>query len=260
MLEAAKRTAAGISVEFDRLIGPGAFLIKSLPGKGDDDLFAWVNRDIELFFVRYLEIAGLSRMAYDSYDERHVPERLRLPQGPRSSYRGGWISRPDHNKLYPDIASPLELHPTFAITAGRNQSIWIDIYIPKAAPPGLYSGELLVKQHDEVRFRIPVELTVRTFTLPDLPTSKTMIATSYEQVARRGPGVTYPSPGSREDAVTQRVIDRQFLVAHRHKLSLIDSNDGADPWPQESPGLSGYHACPDSCSLRRTVTMVPASV
>jgi len=33
-----------------------------------------------------------------------------------------------------DIAVPLELVPTFAIPTASNQSIWMDVYVPKTAP------------------------------------------------------------------------------------------------------------------------------
>jgi hypothetical protein len=33
----------------------------------------------------------------------------------------------------------------------------------------------------------------------------------------------------------KRVMDRQMMLAHRHKISLIDDNGGADVWPQDKP-------------------------
>ena len=233
VLEAAERTASNISVEFNQLIEPSGFRIRSAP-LNRDQIFNWVYRDIELFLVRYLQIRGLSRLSYDTYDERHVPERLRLPQV-AGAYVGGWEDRPDHDKFYPDIAVPMELTPTFAIAAGQNQSVWVDIYIPNNAPAGLYTGEVLIREGANLRYRIPVELEVRNFMLPNVPRSKTMVATSYEHVAARYTGIPYPEPESPEDALTLRVMDRQMMLAHRHKISLIDENSGAKPWPQTRP-------------------------
>jgi hypothetical protein len=235
VLEAANSNAEEISVAFDKLIGPNEFAIRSQLAKDSDGLFSWVNRDIELFYVRYLEIKSLSTLVYGTYDERHVPEGLRLPRFDNGTYHGGWADRPNHNKHYPDIAVPLELHPTFTVRSGQNQSIWVDIYIPADAVPGAYAGELQVKERGRTKHVVPVKLTVHHFTLPDMPTSKTMIAISYEQVARRYTGTRSPKAGSAEDRVTRLVMDRQFLVAHRHKLSLIDGNSGAESWRQERP-------------------------
>src|SRR4029078_10558793 len=106
--------AAKVSVQFDKLVGPGGFLIDSAPA-GKAGLFNWTNRDIELFYVRYLRIRGLSALSYSTYDERHIPARLRRPKAADGSYSGGWSSRPDHDKYYPDIAVPIEAVPAFTI-------------------------------------------------------------------------------------------------------------------------------------------------
>jgi hypothetical protein len=193
-----------------------------------------VNRDIELFLVRYLQIKGLSRLSYDTYDERHVPERLRRPKV-AGTYVGGWSQRPDHDKFYPDIAVPMELSPRFTIEGGHNQSVWVDIYIPKNAPAGQYTGEVLIHEGGSLKYRVPVTLAVRNFTLPDTPTSKTMLATSYHDVSARYTGVAYPDANSPQDKLTLRVMDRQMMLAHRHKISLIDENSGATAWQQTRP-------------------------
>jgi hypothetical protein len=230
VLEAANAPAQGVAVQFDRLTGPNEFGIHAVKPSDADGVFAWTDRDIELFYIRYLPIAGLSRLSYETYDERHVPERLRLPEPGKT-----WSDRPDHNKKYPDIAVPIELVPTFSIAARQNQSVWVDIYIPKDAPPGPYSGEILVREGDAVKYSVPVDLRVRAFTLPETPNAKTMVATSYHEVAKRYAGNPDPSPNSPEDLLAKRVMDRQMMLAHRHRISLIDDNGGADVWPQDKP-------------------------
>ena len=79
---------------------------------------------------------GVSLLSYTSYyDERHAPQRMRRPwSGDGVANPGtGWFDRPDHDALYPEIAVPLELVPSFSIAAGQNQSIWVDVYVPKTA-------------------------------------------------------------------------------------------------------------------------------
>lgn len=239
------KPAAGLSVEFNRLTGPDDFSIGSEPVSNPAGVFDWTGRDIELFYVRYLKIRGLSALSYGTYDERHIPARLRRPRAADGSYNGGWTDRPDHDKYYPDIAVPMELVPTFTIAAGQNQSVWADIYIPKNAPAGLFKGEVIVRVAGVAKYRVPVELTVRNFVLPDMPSSKTMVATSYHDVAQRYTGIAYPAANSQADKLTKQVMDRQMLVAHRHKISLIDDNSGASAWtknqprPEWEPRLSG---------------------
>src|SRR4029079_13594235 len=124
------------------------------------------------------------------------------------SYKGGWTNRPNHDKAYPDIAVPMELVPDFSIAAGNSQSVWADIYIPKDVPAGIYSGQVTVSEDGNVAYTVPVKLSVRTFTLPDTPSAKTMAATNYHDVARRYTGAEYPDPGSREANFAKRVMDR----------------------------------------------------
>jgi hypothetical protein len=245
ILEAGSALSANqVSVEFNALKSESGFSIRSAPAAAAD-VFDWTRRDIELFYVRYLKIRGLSALSYETYDERHVPARLRRPRAKDGSYSGGWTDRPDHDKNYPDIAVPMELVPSFSIAARQSQSVWIDIYIPKTAPAGLLKGEVIVRIAGAVKYRVPVTLAVRDFTLPDMPSSKTMVATSYNDVAERYTGVAYPAPKSPQDKLTKLVMDRQMMLAHRHKISLIDDNSGASAWnrnqprPEWEPRLSG---------------------
>jgi hypothetical protein len=233
IIEAAERTATDIEVRFDELKGPDGTTIRSASAP-KDGVFEWAHRPIELFFLRYLQIRGLSLTSYDTYDERHIPARLERPMID-GAYRGGWIDRPDHDQFYPDIAVPLELVGPFAIESKHNQSVWIDIYIPKGVPPGRYLGRIAILEGGVERRKVPVTLDVRDFALPDIPTAKTMIATDYADVARRYTGIKYPNPGSQQDRLTRLVLDRQMLLAHRHKLSLIDANGGAASWPRDEP-------------------------
>src|SRR4029079_16911131 len=112
ILEAANTTSSHVTVQFDRLTGPNGAQIKS-PTIAND-VFNWVNRDIELFYVRYLPIKGLSMLSYGTYDERHIPQKLQRPKAADGSYRGGWTDRPNHDKAYPDIAVPMELVHSFS--------------------------------------------------------------------------------------------------------------------------------------------------
>src|SRR5213594_958055 len=97
--------AANVSVSFDTLTGPNGVVISSTPTTGDG-VFGWIDRRIELFYIRYLQIRGLSLVSYGTYDERHVPEKLRRPYDNWGIGTGGWLDRPNHDKFYPEIAIP----------------------------------------------------------------------------------------------------------------------------------------------------------
>ena len=227
VIEAPGAALAGVRVEFDRLTGPGGALISSSPAAGDG-LFAWTGRNIELFYVRYLRIKGLSRLGYENYyDERHVPLRLRRPHDGRFADPGsGWSDRPDHDKEYPDIAVPLELHTPFAVGAGSNQSVWCDIYIPKTAAAGAYAGTVTITVGGAPAWQVPVDLLVRDFALPDLPSSRTMLVMGTSDVNERYLNQGWIEPGDPLFAQSMQIIDRHAQLAHRHKISLIGADGG----------------------------------
>ncbi|HEX3344236.1 MAG TPA: hypothetical protein VHS09_06670 [Polyangiaceae bacterium] len=229
ILEAATAKAAGVTVSLGDLTGPGGTVIRSAP-RTTDKLFDWTTTEAELFYVRYLEITGLSQQAYGTlatWQEATFPKRAQCPgmtqATPDSKPTGSgcpWAQRPVANKFYPDIAVPLELVPTFDIAASQNQSIWADVYIPKTAPPGIYGGMLSVSENGAVTHKVPVSLRVRNFALPDAPSAKTMLFTSLGDISPR-----YGSTAS-------TALVNQRLVAHRHRISLIgdDANQtGTQP-------------------------------
>jgi hypothetical protein len=222
VLEAPTADATHVAVSLSELIGPNGARITTRPASGDD-LFNYVGRHIELFYIRYLQIRGLSiGLAYGDYDERHIPERCRRPYDGEGYGSGTWEDRPCHDKFYPEIAVPLELHTPFTIAAGTNQSIWGDIYIPKTSPAGLYTGTILISENDVPTWEIPIQLRVRNFTLPDLPNARTMVYYSLENISDRYLGILWPERGTAAYTQSLQIADRHFQLAHRHRLSLID--------------------------------------
>ncbi|MFI5297107.1 MAG: glycoside hydrolase domain-containing protein [Polyangiales bacterium] len=116
---------------------------------------------------------------------------------------------------------PLELVPTFDVAKGQNQSIWCDMYIPKGTAPGVYSGSLTVTESGALTHSIPIQLTVRKFALPDVASAKTMLFRGDDSNKR------YFAGSGPTDAQASLLRDRHFLLAHRHKISMIDGDDAA---------------------------------
>jgi hypothetical protein len=241
VLEAMSSKATKVSVNLGTFTGPGGAVLRSAP-RASGKLFDWTTTETELFYVRYLQIKGLSQQAYGtlaSWQEATFPKRAECPgmtqATPDSKPTGSgcaWTQRPVANKLYPDIAVPLELVPTFDIAASSNQSIWADVYVPKTAPAGVYGAMLTVSENGAVTHKVPVSLRVRNFALPDAPSARTMLFTSYGDIAPRYVGIAYPNPGSSQDMLVQTALKNERLMAHRHRISLIgdDANQtGTQP-------------------------------
>ncbi|MDD5674640.1 MAG: DUF6067 family protein, partial [Chitinivibrionales bacterium] len=218
ILEAATAAAPNVKVTLNNLTGPNGSVIRCAP-RATNNLFNWTTTECELFYVRYLQIKGLSAfMGVVGYNtESFIPAKMRLP----GSYPGAWTTRPNHDKFYPDIAVPLELMPNFTIAAGNNQGIWADIYIPKTSAAGQYTGTVTVSEGGVTTHTVPVTLTVRNFTLPDTCNAKTMLFTGYGDLSIRYTGVAWPNTGTPQDLLTMQVLQNQRLMAHRHKISLI---------------------------------------
>jgi len=161
-------------------------------------------------------------LSYDHYQELLVPERLRRPLDQDGQAKGGWENRPDHDRSYPDILVSIELHPTFGIARGTSQSIWADIYVPKGTPAGIYEGVVTVTTQGSEAKSLSVKRQVYPMTLPDLPTAKTMLHRSMEDINKRYIGSSYLDNATMEDLRRSRkVIDRHFQMSHRHRISLI---------------------------------------
>ena len=235
VLEAPLASARDVRVAFDTLTGPGGALIASRPTSGDG-VFDWTGRPIEVFFVRYLRIRGLSRLTWEPYDERHTPRRFRRPwSGEGAADPGtGWADRPDHDRSYPDVAVPIELEGAFDVPAGHSQSVWVDVYVPKGVPPGRYAGAVTVHEAGASPRAVPVELTVADFALPDTPAAPTMLFLGEADVAGRYLGERYPTPGTPSGDAERAIVDRHFQLAHRHRISLV--GDVNTDWAHDRPG------------------------
>lgn len=239
VLEAATATALQVSVRLTELTGSGGARIASEPaGKGG--LFDWRSRPIELFYVRYLPIRGLSMLGYTAtYDERHVPERFRRPWTGDGLGAGGWEDRPDHDKEYPDILVPLELHPTFDVAAGTNQSVWVDVFIPPGTPPGAYMGRIEVREAGAASWSVPIHLEVRDFDLPSVPSARTLLVLATQDINSRYLGEPYPyAPEDLERS--ERIVDRHVQLAWRHRITAVDSfADAVELTPADTRRLDG---------------------
>ncbi|MEM7220857.1 MAG: DUF4091 domain-containing protein [Pseudomonadota bacterium] len=220
---------SAVRVAFDRL-DSADYALASRAAAGDN-LFDWRERPIEVFAVGYLKIHGLSRIAYELYDETHTPEGLRRPfellhpQGPAIA-RGPWSERPNHDLSYPDIAVPVETQPATRVETGNSQSFWVDVYVPKDAPAGMLSGLVRVTDGSNELAALPVELEVLDLTLPDESAARSMVYLDQNPLAERYlVGEDGFITADADKTAYRRLVDRHYQMAWRHRISLIDGNE-----------------------------------
>ena len=131
---------------------------------------------------------------------------------------------------YPDALIPLRdpygdparpVGAGFAIPAGGFATLFADLFVPAATPPGDYTGTLRVVAGAAILADVPVTLTVREVTLPD----QRHVATAYGLWS--GSLWRYHGGPTGGDADTQARILRNYeMEMHRHRIDPTDLNPG----------------------------------
>ena len=85
--------------------------------------------------------------------------------------RGTIDTPPEHliAKAPCDLPDPLLDDNSVAVDSGKNQPIWITVFVPKGAVPGDYSASVEISGDGET-VSVPVNVKVHSFTLPDART------------------------------------------------------------------------------------------
>lgn len=214
ILEAAGTGAQEISLSLDSLAGPGYTLANA---EKNSSPFSFVGKRIEIFTESYINVR--SRFDWWLWPARPLPDDLHT----------GWIPDP----LVPCDGAALSGRGGFpcSIPPGSNQGVWIDVYIPKDAPPGIYRGEVRIQEGSKPPRRVPVELKVYGFTLPDETHLHNHVFTTWPPIVKR-----HGAPDNTADY--WKVFRNYANVFHRHRLDLTDGHRTLDTF---SVHLAGYY-------------------
>ncbi len=162
-----------------------AAMFADLGGGGDPARAnaVWNGKQIKLFGCRgeyvscQLVIENLGKTPLKAV--KVSPGPLTGPGG--SSIAGGdielfknWYARNRKEKWQPAYCVPLSHGAAFDIPdpkrklpVQQNQTLYVDVYVPKDAKPGKYTGPVKVEAGGVEAISVPVELTVHDFALPD---------------------------------------------------------------------------------------------
>jgi hypothetical protein len=174
------------------------------------------------------------------FAESRLPEIFRN-SGAVQLYREWFV--PDEkssNQWYPDALVPLS--GTLDLPARDNavpgqtvQPVFVDIYIPHDAAPGLHTGRLLVEAGSQWKQEIAVEVEVLPLRLPD-KLNFTVDLNCYSGV--RDPGSKYGTPEYR------RLEQAYHRVAHLHRtnLDVLGYSHTGTTVPDHAPPLEGEGA------------------
>jgi len=83
-----------------------------------------------------------------------------------------------------DIPDPLLASRSVGVEAGKNQPVWLTVYVPKGAEAGTYRAEVVVAG-DGASASVPVEINVHPVTLPD---DRTLKLTNWFSAGKFGHG------------------------------------------------------------------------
>ena len=199
ILESAAAGAEDIDV-FITDLSRGSYSIPNSRA-GSSDPYDYRGVHIELFLEHYIKIADPSRGG-SAWSQAAKP----------SSDYMGWI---------PDALIPLSVDQElggapFDIPANSNQGIWVDMWIPRDTPEGLYTGEVQILSGNKISRKIPIEVSVLNFILPDETHFPNMFAISPGEIATRH-GVKVDSDEYYE------IETRYHQMAHRHRFDLVQA-------------------------------------
>jgi glycosyl hydrolase family 123 len=173
--------------------GPGR-IVYTAPG-GDPS--QTVGRPIQVFAVHYMNVTETTHAEW--------AWMAGSPAAPRDTT--GW--KPV--QIVPENARGGRGGLPLRVDAERNQSIWIEVYTPRDLPAGVYEGAVTVTA-DRRATRLPVELQVFAFTLPDTNSLDAMV---------------YYEP-SEPELYHGRTLDPAYhRFAHRHRIELVHAYDDA---------------------------------
>jgi hypothetical protein len=151
----------------------------------------YVNRPIQLFSVNYMNVEKASHASWV-----FEPGSAAAPKDST-----GW--KPV--QLVPENAREARGGFPLNVKAAHGQSIWVEIYCGKQLPTGTYVGQVVINADGEQR-RVPIELELFDFTLPDRNTMDAMIY--YESL--------------QPEMYQGRNLDAEYdRFAHRQRIELV---------------------------------------
>ena len=204
ILQAGSSGASGVNIKLDSLQNGSSVITNSTASAGDP--YNYVGKDIEMFVEDYNNMAN--------YPNGCAEWSGAQPQDIYGqSYTG---RRPD--ALVPFEAASSKGGAPFSIAALNNQPVWVDIYVPKSAATGNYTGTVQVLENGTVTKSIPVQLTVYNFTLPDQTHFKNMF---WGTGVNDEEGLTNKHSATFGDNTGYDTLEmRYFQMAHRHRMDL----------------------------------------
>jgi hypothetical protein len=211
-------SAKRVMVTLDSLNGPSLTIKNRSKNPAQ-----YVGRYIELFKEHYVKVdsqgsgsGNLMWYFYAGQDSTHGHPNY---AGPFGYYRP---SGPGEVRCIPDGLIPFESPKDgapFDIPAACIQAVWVDVYVPRKAPAGIYMGNVTVREGGEIRRVIPVRLKVYDFELPD-----TTHFPAWAYADRGGIQQNFLVPNSwTKGSPMDAIMAAYYRMGHRHRLEVNEN-------------------------------------
>jgi hypothetical protein len=115
----------------------------------------------------------------------------------------------------------------FEVPAGQARAIWVELFVPTSATPGVYHGSVRVTAEGRAPATVPVELLVHKFALPKTSSLPVTFGFAAKAVAALHPGLS--------DAATAKLVQAYEVSLLRHRISAHGGSFAPAPW-QEAGG------------------------
>lgn len=126
------------------------------------------------------------------------------------------------------IAAPVGGQP-FACEPRKRLAFWLDLSVPRTAPPGLYTGSLRLTSDTHADLYVPVALQVYAFMLPDLRPIGAIGGfdhrTIYRTFVTRDGQPYLPVRMDRSNPQVRQglgILRQMMVLAHEHRLDLFE--------------------------------------
>jgi cell wall-associated NlpC family hydrolase len=200
IVEASDAGILGMDASLPQLVQRGGTgVIKYTPPAVDPTQYA--DRPIEIFTENYLNVTQRTHTDFlYPYDNSH-------PANPTDPT--GW--KPV--QLVPENATQGRGGFPITVQPRTNQGLWFELYIDKNLPAGTYEGTITIHA-DQQEVKVPIELEVLDFTLPDENSLDVMVYYEpYQVVTQSGTDWSYP-------------LDPAYhRFAHRNRVEFVDHYD-----------------------------------
>ena len=138
--------------------------------------------------------------------------------------------------MYPDALLPIDTAAEFGlnqIEKGKNQGIWIVVKIPAKQPAGTYHGNFVITLGNQTK-RIPAQITVADYTLPDTVSLQSCIPIQW----------AFLSEAERTDSVEYytKYVDllNKFRLSAQYVMLSSTDSDGYMRGRQEAEAVLPY--------------------